>query len=89
MKACGEKIICCYPQTVDGPGWRNTVYWIIYRDENGDLQERDLQQDEQTGVLMDIADALESLHSVAIREATTKCAAPAVGHVSGERQNED
>ncbi|PZR90874.1 MAG: hypothetical protein DI537_17510 [Stutzerimonas stutzeri] len=45
-------IICAFAENASGPGWSNSLVWVIERDGNGRLHQRAIQPEEQTAEMI-------------------------------------
>lgn len=43
-----REVVCAYAENASGPGWANSLIWVIERDGNGRLHQRAIQPEEQT-----------------------------------------
>lgn len=43
-----REIVCAYAEHASGPGWANSLVWVVERDGNGWLHHRAIQPEEQT-----------------------------------------
>jgi hypothetical protein len=43
-----KRVICAWAETCSGPGWANSLIWVVERDENGKLSQRAIQPEDQT-----------------------------------------
>lgn len=43
-----REVVCAYAEHSSGPGWANSLVWVIERDGNGRLHQRAIQPEEQS-----------------------------------------
>ena len=43
-----EIVVAAWPENASGPGWSNTLMWVLIQDANGGLRRETLQPNEQS-----------------------------------------
>jgi len=44
----GDQVVVAWPELCSGPGWSNTIVWVIIQGSRGGLRREALQPEEQT-----------------------------------------
>ena len=58
----GDKPVTAWAERSSGPGWSNTLLWVIVRDQSGKLREECLQPEEQSRAVFTLYDTAAALH---------------------------
>ena len=53
-----DKVLFAVAEDCTGPGWSNSIVWVVYRGEDGSIEIASMQPDEQTS-------EIRALHPVA------------------------
>lgn len=57
-----DRIVTAYAEACAGPGWANTLVWVVIRDGDGRLRHEALQPDEQNGTMKTLFGISEQVH---------------------------
>lgn len=57
-----RNIVCAYAENASGPGWSNSLVWVIERDGNGRLHQRAIQPEDQTAEMVALFQVCAASH---------------------------
>lgn len=72
-----REIVCAYAENASGPGWANSLVWVVERDGNGRLHHRAIQPEEQTPEMVALFQVSAAAHLSMTNAVKKADAAPA------------